>query len=421
MIILDRPEDLDFRTLVKPGDTVVCAQALSEPVSLTRRLLAQRAEIGPFTLFLGPSFSDTFRPEHTDVVSFRSYCGTARNSTLAAAGVLDVLPAHYSDLSQFYASGALASDVVLLTVGEPDEQGRFNLGLHNDYLLDAARRARVVIVEVSRSVPWVFGAELPADIRVDVAVRTGRDLLTFGATTKEKAGAAEQGIAERVAAMVPHGATLELGIGVLPNLVLQALKAHKDLGIHSGMISDGVVDLMESGVITNANKPIDRGVTVAGMLIGSRRLLDYAHRNPRIRLASSRETHDAAALRKLPGFFAINGAVEIDLSGQVNAECLNGRYVGAVGGQVEFVRGANSAEGGRALMLLPATAKGGMLSRIVPKLNDSVVTTPRSDVDVVVTEFGAAELRGKTLAERAQALIAIAHPDFRDALARAGK
>ena len=417
MIELDDPQALDFSSIVRPGDTVVCAQGLAEPATLTRRLVAQRAAIGAFELFVGPSYSGAFTPEHADRIAFRSWCGTGGNAALHAAGALDVLPAHYSDLPALHASGALRSDVVLLTASEPDALGRFNLGLTQDYTVEAARRARVVVLEVSPRVPWVFGAELPADIRPTLMLRTEREPLTLD-SRRNSADEVEEAIARHVSALVPDGATLELGVGSLPDRVLNALRGHRDLGIHSAVIGDGVIDLMEHGVITNARKPFDTGLTVAGLLMGSRRLYDYAHRNPRIRLAPAQHTHAAAVIARLPGFFAINGAIEVDLSGQVNSESSGGRYIGAVGGQVDFVRGANAAPGGRALMLLPSTARGGSVSRIVPRLTDGVVTTARSDVDAVVTEFGIAELRGKCLAARARALIAVAHPGHRESLER---
>jgi acyl-CoA hydrolase len=418
MIELDDPQALDFTALVRRGDTVVCAQGVAEPTTLTRRLVAQRAAIGRFNVFVGPSYSDTFSPEHADHIAFRSYCGTSRNAALIAAAALDVLPVHYSQLSPLHASGALPADVVLMSASGPDDQGRFNLGLTHDYVLEAARRARTVVLEVSTRMPWVFGAELPHDIRPALLLHTDREPLTLDGRG-DASDPVESAIAGHVASLVPDGATLEMGIGSLPERVLQALQGHRDLGVHSAVIGDGVVDLMEAGVITNARKPIDTGVTVAGLLIGTRRLYDYAHRNPRIRLAPAQHTHATAVMAALPDFYAINGAVEVDLSGQLNAESSNGRYIGAVGGQVDFVRGANASPGGRALMVLPSTARGGTISRIVARLADGVVTTARSDVDAIVTEFGIAELRGKTLAERARALIAVAHPAHRETLERA--
>ena len=248
-----------------------------------------------------------------------------------AARVLDVVPAHYSDLPRLFARGIFQADVVLLTLSEPDEHGRFNLGLVNDYVVDAARRARVVIAEISDRVPWVCGAELPADIRPHVVVRTSRDPMSLPRKELDDASQQDRVIAQSVASLIPDGATLELGIGTLPDLVLQALHGHRDIGIHSGVLGDGVADLMESGVINNARKPNFRGISVAGMLMGSRRLYDFAHGNSSVFLAAPGETHDIGVLRAIPHFIAINGAIEIDLTGQVNAETVNGKYVGAVG------------------------------------------------------------------------------------------
>lgn len=420
MIVCNSVDALDLSAFIRSGDSVVCSQGVAEPVALTHALVEQREEIGPIQMFIGPTYSDTFKPEHGDSIAFRSYCGTARNAPLYAAGVLDVVPAHYSDLPRLFAQGIFPADVVLITVSEPDERGRFNLGLANDYIVDAARRARVVIAEVSDRVPWVYGAELPEDIRLHVVVRTSREPIPLQPKNLDTASAEERSIAHWVSTLIPDGATLELGIGTLPDLVLQALRDHRDLGIHSGVLGDGVAELMKLGVVNNVFKPNHRGVSVAGLLMGSRELLDFAHRNDSVRLAPPTVTHDIAALRAIPHFIAINGAIEIDITGQVNAESLNGKYIGAVGGQIDFVRGANASPGGRSIMLLPSTARNGTLSRIVPKLPCSVVTTPRSDVDVVVTEWGVAELRGKTLRERADALAAIAHPDFRESLERYG-
>lgn len=421
MIVCDSVDALDFSALIRSGDTVVCSQGVAEPVALTTALVQQREAIGPLQMFIGPTYSDTFKPEHGDSIIFKSYCGTARNAKLHAAGVLDIVPAHYSDLSRLFAQGVFAADVVLLTLSEPDAHGRFNLGLTNDYIIDAARRARIVIAEISDRVPWVYGAELPADIRPHVVVHTSREPILLDAKNLDDASAEERAIAQWVSTLIPDGATLELGIGTLPDLVLQALRDHHDLGIHSGVLGDGVAELMKAGVINNAYKPNHCGVSVAGLLMGSRKLLDFAHRNDSIRLLPASQTHDIAALRIIPHFIAINGAIEVDITGQVNAETLNGNYIGAVGGQVDFVRGANGSPGGRSIMLLPSTARNGTISRIVPSLPGSVVTTARSDVDVVVTEWGIAELRGKSLRERVEAITAIAHPDFRENLQRRGR
>lgn len=418
MKFLDTVDELDLPGLIRHGDAVVCSQGLGEPVTLTTRLMQQRTAIGPIQLFVGPSFSTTFKPEHGDAVAFQSYCGIAGNAALHAAGVLDIVPAHYSDLAPLFREGVLRCDVALLSARE--ENGHFNLGLNNDYVIDAARRARVVIVEASDRIPWVHGADLPPEIRPDVVVRSTREPLTLPRKLADDGDDAGSRIADSVSTLIPDGATLELGVGTLPELVLQALRGHRDIGIHSGILCDGMVELVNAGVITNSCKPWDQGVSVAAGLMGTRKLFDFAHRNPAVRLAPSSQTHDVAVLRSLPNFVAINGAIEVDLTGQVNSEVLNDRYIGAVGGQLDFVRGANGSRGGRSIMLLPSTARHNTISRVVPLKTTGVVTTPRSDVDVVVTEWGVAELRGKSLTERVEAMTAIAHPDFREELERSG-
>lgn len=420
VLTLDRPEDLDYGSLLRSGDALVCSQGLAEPVALTTELVRQRAEVGRCSLFVGPTYSQTFEPAHGDAIDFRSYCATARNGPLAAAGVLDVVPSHYGDFARLYADGTLHCDVALLFLNGPDKDGRYNAGFANDYVFEAARRARVVIAELSDRVPWVYGAELPADIQPHVVLRTHREPLTLDYGSIADAPV-EQRIAEHVGALVPDGATIEAGIGLLPELMLRALRGHRDLGVHSAVIGDGIAELMRRGVVTNARKRVGRGVSVAGIMIGSRRLFDFVDRNPAIRLAPTSETHDVASLCTLPDFVAINSAIEVDITGQGNGETIGGRYVGAVGGQVDLVRGANASSGGRSIIALPSISRDGKVSRIVPSLADRVVTTPRSDQDVIVTEYGAAFLRGKSLRERADALVAIAHPDFREDLERAAR
>ncbi len=380
--------------------------------------MQQRAELGPIGLFIGPTLAGTFKPEHSDSIGFTSWCGTGQNAVLSAAGVLDIVPAHYSDLPILFAQGLLASDVVLLTLSEPDKDGRFNLGLVNDYIIAAARRARLVIAEVNDRVPWVYGAELPADIVPDVVLTTHREPTALPEVCIEDATEAERIIAGRVATLIPDGATLALGIGTLPDLILQRLRDHRDLGIHSGAIGNGIVDLVQAGVITNAKKPTAKGVSVASILMGGPRLLAFAHRNRAIRLGPIAETHDIDALRAIPDLFAITSVVEVDIFGQVNAESVNGKYIGAVGGQVDFVKGANGSRGGHSIMILPSTTRDNSASRIVTRLTTGTVTTARSDVDLIVTEFGIAALRGKSLCERIGAMVAIAHPDFRQELER---
>jgi len=227
-------------------------------------------------------------------------------------------------------------------------------------------------------------------------------------------GEVERGIGEHVAALVPDGATIQWGVGVVPEAVVAALRSRRDLGVHSGFISSVVVDLVEAGIVTNLHKSIDRGRMVATVVGGDMRLYRYLHENPIFELHPADYTHNIRNLCQLESFIAINSAIEVDLTGQVNAETVAGVQVGGVGGQLDFVRGASASKGGRSFTVLPATASGGRVSRIVPRLAAGAgVTAPRHDTHFVVTEYGVADLRGKTLRQRAEALIAIAHPSFR--------
>nr|WP_240958680.1 acetyl-CoA hydrolase/transferase C-terminal domain-containing protein [Sneathiella chungangensis] len=282
-------------------------------------------------------------------------------------------------------------------------------------MIDAARRARVVIAEISDRVPWTCGAELPEDIVPDVIVRTSREPISLGSSAPTED---DLKLARNVAEFIPDAATIEIGIGTIPDLVLEALSGHKNLALHSGVIGDVAVELIKKGVIDNSLKPFDQGVSIAGFLLGTRKLFDYAHENPSIRLAPTSHTHDIRVLSRLQNFYAVNAALEVDLTGQVNAEVIGNRYLGAVGGQVDFSRGANLSEGGRAIIAVSSTARGGSVSRIVNRIESGIVTTPRVDVDIIVSEWGSAELRGTTLKQRAERLCAIAHPKFREGLER---
>jgi acyl-CoA hydrolase len=412
MVELD-PASLDLARFIRPGDTVVVAQASSEPLTLTEALVAQADRLGAVTVFIGATWSETFTPDRAAGFRYVSYGALGANARLARAGRLDVVPCHYSQLPWLFESGTWRADVLLIGLS-PATNGAMTLGPSHGYALAAARRARTVIAEVNERMPWVHGGELPADLRIDAIVRSARSLPTYPAA---KIGDIERRVAAQVAALVPDGATIQLGIGTLPDAVLEALAGHRDLGLHSGMLTSAVLPLLESGVVTNARKPIDTGSTVTGLLIGDENLYAHAHRNPAIRLAAPDYTHATAVLARLPDFVSVNSAVEVDLLGRVNAEVAGGNYVGGVGGAMDFIRGAATAPGGRAVIALPSVSRDGKTSRIVAAC--TTVTTPAADADVVATEWGVAELRGIDYAERARRIAAIAHPEHREALERA--
>jgi acyl-CoA hydrolase len=407
--------DLDLTRIIRDGDHIVWGSGTGEPVQLIKKFLEQRHQIGRTNVFLGGiSYTDTLKPEHADVVSFSGFGAMARLRGFCRAGALKVIPCHLSALCGYLETGVIGSEVVLVKLSAPDELGQHSFSLENDYLQAAMARARVVIAEVNGQLPWTYFDGNLESSRIDYVVPTSDPVLEI---EPARFGALEKQIAQQIGNYIEDGSTIEIGIGAIPDAVLADLGNRRDLGVHSGLISDRVAELMEQGVITNARKPIDTGLTVCGSLRGTQRLYRFAHRNRAIRLFTFMHTHRAEILSQLDNFVAINSAIEVDLTGQINAEIASGVQVGGVGGQGDFLRGANLAERGRGIVAMPSTALDGKASRIVPRLN-GVVTTARSDADIIVTEFGAAELRGQPLDERAHRMIAIAHPDFRESLER---
>ncbi|MBU9309109.1 acetyl-CoA hydrolase/transferase C-terminal domain-containing protein [Burkholderia multivorans] len=284
--------------------------------------------------------------------------------------------------------------------------------LAREYLVEALKHARAIVAEVHPDVPWTYGGPFLRAADIDLLVTSDTPFPDAAETTP---GPVEQAIGQHVASLVEDGATLQTGIGAIPDAVMAALHDKRDLGVHTGSIGDGIAALCEAGVVTNARKTIDAGITVGGVIIGSARVRHFAHRNPALELRGTEYTHNPHVLRRIERFTAINSAVEVDLTGQVNAEVVGGTYVGAVGGVGDFLRAAQASRGGVPIVALPSTA--GAHSRIVTKLAGPV-TVPRSDACVIVTEYGIADLRGLSLAQRVPKMIAIAHPDHRERLAR---
>ncbi len=408
-------QNVDFAKIIRPGDHIVWGQGSGEPVTLVERLVEQRHAIGPVSVFLGGTcYSNTLRPEHADVITFSGFGAIGALRRMAAAGALQIIPCHLSQTPGYFRDGKIGCDVLFLHLSGPDERGQYSYSLANDYLQFAMARARVVIAEVNELAPWTYFDGRLDPSRLDYIVRVSRPVMEIQPAAF---GPVEEAIAGHIARFIEDGTTIQMGIGAIPDAVLAGVSDRRDLGIHSGLIGDRVADLIESGIVTNARKPIDTGFTVAGTLRGTKRLYDFAHRNRAIRLFTLMHTHRAEILSQLGNVVGVNSAVEVDLTGQVNAEVAGGVYVGAVGGQGDFVRGVQMASGGRSVIALPATARDGQLSRIVARLGGPV-TTARSDADLIVTEFGVADLRGQPLDARIPRMIAISDPKFREALER---
>lgn len=333
-----------------------------------------------------------------------------------AEGRADYIPVFLSEIPALFRKGVLPIDVAMLTVSPPDRHGFCSLGVSVDVALSAAETARTVIAQVNPNMPRTQGE---GHIHVSRFARLVWVDDPLPEHEPEPIGEVERRIGQRVAELIEDGATLQMGIGAIPNAVLASLTNHRRLGIHTEMFSDGVIPLVEAGVITNEEKTVYRGQIVAGFVSGSRRLYDFVDDNPFVQLLDIAFVNDTSVIRKLPRMTAINSAIEIDLTGQVCADSIGCRLFSGVGGQMDFVRGASLSEGGKPIFALPSvTSKG--LSRIVPLLKPGAgVVTTRAHVHYVVTEYGVADLYGKNLRQRARALINIAHPDHREELERA--
>lgn len=413
MTVTVNAADLDLRQFLKPGDKIVFGQACGEPTTLVEALIAQGKDIGGLGAFIATSFSGLFTPETAASFRLSSMGAIGALRGMTKAGALDVIPVHVSQVAPLIEWGVLPCDVAMIQVSPADANGNHSCGLISDYVRAAVDKARIVIAEVNEAVPFTLGETIPASA-IDVAVTVCRAPVEVAPA---KIGETDEAIARHCANYIGDGSVIQTGVGAVPDAILRLLHDRKDLGVHSGMLGDGLVDLFEAGVITNARKEIDRGVTINGALIGTKRLYDFAANNPAIRMTPTSYTHDAGVLGQLSRLVTLNSALEVDLTGQVNAEQSGSAYLGGTGGQVDFVRAGARSPGGASLMVLSATAKGGSISKIVPQLSGPV-TTARTEVDVVVTEYGAAELKGQSLAERSRRLIAIAHPDFQEELSR---
>jgi acyl-CoA hydrolase len=411
-------EELDFAELIRPGDRIAWGQGAGEPSSIVIKLLEQRHRMGKAAVFLGGVRSArTLMADHADVLRFTSFGAMGNLQALAKANELQVIPTHLSRIHDYFEQGLLRADVVLVQLSGPNAEGAYSYGLGNDFQVAAMTHARTVIAEVNDQLPWTFcegGVDLS---RIDYIVRTS---VRPPFAKPQPLGPVEEAIARHLGKYIEDGTTIQIGVGAIPDAVMASLGDRRDLGFHSGLINDRVAELMERGVITNARKPIDTGLTITGALLGTHVLYDFAHRNPAIRICPWKHTHNAQILARLDRFFALNSAIEVDLTGQVNAEVAGDSYIGGLGGQGDFVRGAQLAERGRSVIALPATARNGAASRIVARIASGIVTTARGDADLIATEFGVAELRGQPLDVRVRRMAAISHPSFREDLERAG-
>lgn len=396
--------------LLRAGDMLMWSQGAAEPAELVREALTALPELGDLAVFLAGSYARLIGPDADPRLRIHGMGAVGSNRDLCAAGRMQVHPVNLSQLPALLAGGILPVSVVILQLGPGGAPGAVHP--FAGYVLP---RARLAVAEINAAAPRTRTRH-PLDLsRFDQVLEADYPLIEV---PQPAPGALDHRIAAQAAALIRDGDTLQIGIGTVPSAILAALAQHRHLGLHSGVIGDAVLPLIEAGVIDNSRKSRDLGLTVTGALAGSAALYRFADANPALLLEPVHYTHGIATLAGLRNLVAVNSAIEVDLTGQAASEIAGSRYLGTIGGQVDFVRGALAAEGGRSLICLPSrTARGD--ARIVAQLSSGVVTLPRAEADVVVTEWGHAELRGLCVQERARRMIAIAHPDDREALARA--
>lgn len=407
-----------IRKAVQSNQRLVFGHACGEPQALVNALVdqAERLENVEIVHMVAMGEAKYCQPEMEK--HFRHNAIFVGNSTRKAVneGRADYTPCFFSEVPRLFIDGYLPVDVALIQVTKPDDHGYCSFGMSVDYTKPAASVAKLVVAQVNDHMPRTFGDSFIHVSDIDYFVEESAPLLEL---PRPKISEVEERIGYNIAQLVEDGSTLQLGIGAIPDAALMFLKDKKDLGIHTEMFSDGVVELVEAGVITNKAKTIHKGKIVSNFLMGTRRLYDFVHNNPIIELYPVSYTNDPFVIAQNPKMVSINSALQVDLTGQVCADAIGTMQYSGVGGQVDFVRGASRSPGGKSIIAMPSTAMGGKTSRIVASLNQgSAVTTTRNDIHYVVTEYGSVNLRGKTLRQRADALISIAHPDFRESLRR---
>lgn len=402
---------------LKSGDRVFVHGAAATPTTLLDAL-ARRDDLDGVRFYHlhlnGPCcIADPDRREKLRSVSL--FTGPNMRKAVEE-GRADFMPIFLSDIPALFKTRRVPLDVALVQLSPPDEHGNCTLGPSVDTARAAVDTAKVVLAEINAQMPRTHGRTVVPLSRVTAFTVTDRPL--HEAQPAEQ-GPVESRIGEIIAGLVEDGATLQMGIGAIPDAVLARLGNKTDLGVHSEMFSDGLLPLMESGVVTNRFKKVHAGRTVTSFVSGTKRLFDYVDDNALVEFHPCDRTNDTHLIRQNPKVVAINSAIEVDLTGQVCADSMGHKIFSGIGGQMDFIRGATLSEGGKAVIALPATAAGGKVSRITHELKAGAgVVTTRGHVQWVVTEFGAVDLHGLTLRERAEALISIAHPDFRGELRR---
>jgi acyl-CoA hydrolase len=401
---------------IRSGDRIYVHGQAATPASLLDALVGRAAELTDVSIVHlhtegpGPHLA----PEMAGHFRHRALFIGPNARQAVNEGRADYVPIFLSEVPALLSSGQLPIDAVLVNVSPPDAHGFCSLGTSVEAMHAAIRTARTVIAQLNASMPRTLGESFIHLSEIDVAVEVDQPPYVH---EPEPIGEVERKVGGFVADLVPDGATLQLGIGAIPAAVCAALSGKRELGIHTEMFTEAVVDLVEAGVVTGSRKERNRGKIVASFMLGTPRLYDFARDNPMVEMRAVDFTNDTQVIRSFRRMTSINSAIEVDLTGQVVADSIGHRLYSGFGGQVDFVRGAGLAPEGRAIIAIPSTAAGGTVSRIVGSIREGAgVVTTRAHARTIVTEWGVAEVHGRSLRERARSLIEVAHPDFRDRL-----
>ena len=407
--------------VVMNGDTIVVPTAVGEPPALLTALSNVRHELRNVQVsqILPVRKYGYFDPETAEHVRHTAYFFSGISRLGGQEGWSDFISANFSELPELITRRLMPADVVMSMASPMDEHGYFSLSLGVDYTMAAIAQARAVVLEVNPNVPFANGNCHIHISQVTALTESTEPLLEVGLP---KIGPVQTAIGKYVADMIPDGATLQIGYGGIPDAVVMQLTHKHDLGVHTEMIGDGIMTLVEAGAVTNRKKNYLPGKMVATFALGSKKLYDFLHRNPAVEMHPASFTNDPYLAGQNDKLHAINATMQIDFMGQCGSESLGHAPYSGTGGQTDFVRAANRSNGGKAFIVLPSTAKNDTISRIVPVLSPGThVSTSKNDINYVVTEYGVAQLRGKSARQRCEALIAIAHPDFRGELRDAAR
>lgn len=409
-------------SLINSGDSIYIQGSTSIPEILCQALADRGNELKDVTIYaafaVGRCEAPFCRPEYKEAFNIKSLFVANNIRRWLAEGYGTTIPAFLGEIPALFRDGTLPLDAVFLNVSPPDENGYCSFGVSADLAVSAVECARKVIVQVNKAMPYSYGDALIHVSRIDAAVEVDDPLVEVPTALPTDIDSA---IGRHIAELIPDGATLQIGVGGIPNAVLSALKGHQHLGLHTEAMTDGVLPLLESGVIDNSCKTVCPGVSVASLALGSKRLYEYMDYRKDLLLKDVAWTNAPFRIAQNPKVMAINSAVEVDLTGQVCADSVGTRIISGVGGQHDFMYGGSLSEGGKTFIAIPSMTEKGR-SKINPVLAEGAgVVTTRHMVQHVVTEYGVAFLRGKSVAERARALINIAHPSVREELERSAR